>query len=253
MESHIYRNQDKELTIDIYKPEGATEPLPAIVFFFGGGWVGGTQDQFRPFCEHLQKRGMIAAVADYRVKSRDDAEPYDCVKDAKSVMRWLRGNAEQLGIDPNRLVAGGGSAGGHLAAATACVTRWNHDEDDQSVSCIPNALALFNPVINNGPDNWGYDRVKEYYEDISPFHRVADGWPATTIFLGSEDGLISVATMGEFAENIRQHGSRCDEHYYGGQPHGFFNFKEGDNPYFQQTLQALDGFFVSLGYLDMAY
>ena len=249
METHVYRQAPRDMKIDVYRPDHADGPLPAIVFFFGGGWVNGSMDQFRPFCEHLAKRGMIGIVADYRVKSRDETEPYDCVMDGKSAMRYVRAHAAELGIDPDRIAAGGGSAGGHVAAATACVTRWNNDDDDLSVSCVPNALALFNPVLNNGPDNWGYDRVKDYYEDISPFHRVTKGWPPTSIFLGSEDGLISVATMGEFAAHVRSVGSICDEHYYGGQPHGFFNRKEGANPWFQATLHGLDGFMVSLGYL----
>ncbi len=249
MESYIYRNSGRDLIIDVYKPEHANEPLPAIVFFFGGGWVKGGRDQFRPFAEHLCQRGMIAAVSDYRVQKIDNTPPYECVKDGKSAMRYLRGHAEEIGIDPNRLAAGGGSAGGHVAAATACVEKWDDENDDLNISPRPNALALFNPVINNGPDNYGYDRVGEYYEDFSPFHRIHNQWPATLVLLGTEDNLIPVPMMQEFAEKIRQAGSTCTEHYYDDQGHGFFNYGGDDNEYFEKTKQALDDFMVRIGYL----
>ena len=97
------------------------EPKPAVVFFFGGGWVGGTPTQFYPQCQHLAKRGMVAISAEYRVKSRHHATPFDCVEDGKSALRWVRTHAEKLGIDPDRIAAGGGSAGGHVAAAVTTV------------------------------------------------------------------------------------------------------------------------------------
>ena len=71
--------------------------------------------------------GMVGMVADYRVSSRHKTTPFDCVKDAKSAVRWARRNAERLGIDPDRLAVGGGSAGGHLAAATATVDGLNEE------------------------------------------------------------------------------------------------------------------------------
>ena len=246
-----YRDQPRELNLEVFTPDGElTTPLPAVVFFFGGGWVKGNTQQFFPYAQHLIKRGMIAILADYRVQSRDENPPHDCVTDGKSAMRFVRAHAAELGIDPNRIAAAGGSAGGHVAAATACVERWDHPSDDASVSPRPNALALFNPVINNGPDNYGYDRVGDYYKDFSPFHRIHKQWPPTTVMLGTEDALIPVPMMQEFAESIRAVGGRCDEHYYDDQPHGFFNYKEEGNVYYDQTLQVLDDFMVSIGYLE---
>jgi acetyl esterase/lipase len=84
----------------------------AIVFFFGGGWTSGTVQQFEPQAAYLASRGMVAARAEYRVKSRHEVTPDACVEDAKSAVRWLRQNAALLGIDPDRIVASGGSAGG---------------------------------------------------------------------------------------------------------------------------------------------
>lgn len=111
-----------QLKMHIFEPEGTgTEPRPAIVFYFGGGWNGGSPEQFYPHCRYLADRGMLAMAAEYRVKSRHGTPPTECVKDGKSAIRWVRREAERLQVDPHRVVAGGGSAGGHVAAACATV------------------------------------------------------------------------------------------------------------------------------------
>ena len=131
--AHKYKTVgDTELFLYLFTPEDhkATDKRPAVVFFFGGGWNGGTPSQFVPHCRHLSSRGMVAVVADYRVKSRQGTTPRECVKDGKSAVRWLRTQAGKLGSDPHRLAAGGGSAGGHVAAATGNVIGLEEQGED---------------------------------------------------------------------------------------------------------------------------
>ena len=119
--SFVYKKiGETELSLTVYYPEGweANQQRPAIVFFFGGGWVQGTTKQFEPQSKALSSRGMVAICADYRVKSRHEVTPDACVEDAKSAIRWVRQHNKELGIDPNKIVGAGGSAGGHLAACT---------------------------------------------------------------------------------------------------------------------------------------
>ena len=144
---------DTVLKLWIFTPEGHSENdnRPAIVFFFGGGWYGGSPSHFEQHCEYLSTRGMIAIAAYYRVKSRHDVTVDTCVADAKSAMRWVRSHASRLGIDPDRIAAGGGSAGGHLAAASAILPGLDDPADDKSVSAKPNALIFFNPVVVLAP------------------------------------------------------------------------------------------------------
>ena len=248
----VYKSaSNSELILNTFYPKGHNpkkDKRPAIVFFFGGGWMGGNPSQFAPHCEYLASRGMIAMTADYRVKSRQQTSPFECVKDGKSAVRWIRKNADKLGIDSGRIAAGGGSAGGHVAAATGTVPGLEEASEDQAISSKPNALVLFNPVYDNGPKGYGYERVKSQYQEISPIHNIRKGVPPAIVFLGDQDKLIPVETANKFKSLMEKAGSRSDLHIYKGQPHGFFNKGKKGN-YYEKTVLAMDKFLLSLGWI----
>ena len=247
----LYKQIDStELYMDIFYPQ-KFEPqttYPAIVFFFGGGWNSGSIAQFEPHAKYFAERGMVCFLADYRVRSRQQTTPFESLKDAKSAIRYIRANAKTYHVDASRIVASGGSAGGHLAAATALVQGFNETGDDLSVSCIPDALVLFNPVIDNGPGGYGYDRIGKLYKEFSPLHNIMDGAPPTIFFLGTEDRLIPVETARYFKTVMEKVGSRCDLHLYQGEGHGFFNYRSIEN--YRETVLKTDKFLTSLGYLQ---
>ena len=245
------------LDLHVFTPEDyqTSDSRPAIVFFFGGGWNSGSPSQFHPHCQYLASRGMVAISAEYRVKNVHGTSPQECVKDGKSAVRYLRKNAAALGIDPDRILAGGGSAGGHVAAATATLSSYEEPGEDLSISSRPNALVLFNPVYDNGPNGYGHSRVQNYWEDISPLHNIGPSIPPAVVFLGTDDSLIPVATAKDFQTRMETEGVRSDLHLYQDQPHGFFNYDQPDDdkgPYlgYSATVFAMDAFLVSLGYLD---
>jgi acetyl esterase/lipase len=225
---------------------------PAIIFFFGGGWNSGKITQFMPHAEYLASRGMIAILADYRVKSRHQSTPFDAVSDAKSAIRYLRQNFADLHIDTSKIAASGGSAGGHLAAACATVPGLDDAGGKQETSSKPNALVLFNPVFDNGPSGYGYDRIGERFPEISPMHNIRKGTPPAIVFLGTADDLIPVETAKRYKQKMEEAGSRCDLYLYKGQKHGFFNYRDETKDggrYFAETLHQTDVFLESLGYL----
>ena len=237
---------DISLKLHIFNPPNhkATDKTPAIVFFFGGGWVGGSASHFYPQSEYLASRGMVAICAEYRTRKGHSTTPRECVKDGKSAIRYVRAHAAALGIDPDKLAAGGGSAGGHVAAATGNVDGFNEEGEDTTISARPNALALFNPVYDNSDNGYGFDRVSEYWEAFSPMHNLDQDTPPTTVFLGTKDKLIPVATAKEYKKRMDALGIRSDLHLYQDMPHGFFNKTK-----FNETVYQMDLFLSELGYL----
>jgi acetyl esterase len=261
--TEIYKTVgDVKLAIYIFEPAGhkSSDPTPAIVFFFGGGWMAGTPKQFEQQCRYLASRGMVAMTADYRVFSRHGTLAVKCVEDAKSAIRWVRANARRLGIDPNHIAAGGGSAGGHIAACTGVIEGFEAPGEDKSVSSVPDALVLFNPALVlaqlDGLEPVKLERLERIEdrlgtkpENLSPAHHVRKGAPPTLVQHGKADTTVPYQTAEGFADVMKKAGNRCELVGYEGQVHGFFNVGRGDNSYFIATTREMDKFLASLGWL----
>ncbi len=242
------KTKETDLEIVVHFPPGWKEmdKRPGIVFFFGGGWTNGTIKAFERQARYLASRGMVAARADYRVKSRHGVTPKECVDDARSAVRWLRRNAAKLGIDPDRIVASGGSAGGHIAACTTLMPASEQKGEGSKVSCKANALILFNPVLNfsSPPLLKRIDNDEAVGRAISPVLYLAKDSPPTLLFYGTDDRLLKQGE--EFMGRSKELGHRCEMFTAEKQPHGFFH----KSPWYEKTLRRADEFLVSLGYLQ---
>ena len=173
--THVYKSIDGiDLRLHVFSPPDhlASMKRPAIVFFFGGGWTRGTVEQFVPQSQHLAERGMVAIVADYRVFARHKTTPFDAMTDARSAIRWVRSHAPELGIDPARIAASGGSSGGHIALSAAVFDRFDDPREDRSVSAKPNALVLFNPAVDTSSAPTFAARTPGRGQEGSPFHHL---------------------------------------------------------------------------------
>jgi acetyl esterase/lipase len=245
----IYKKtKQAELDIVVHFPPGwkASDRRAAIVFFFGGGWTNGTLSQFEPQATALAARGLVTARADYRVKSRHGVSPDVCVEDAKSAVRWLRQNASTLGINSDRIVAAGGSAGGHIAACTALTDGLEAAGEDLHISSRPNAMILFNPVLRLDHLPALLARVgndEKLAKQISPNLHISKVTPPTLLFFGDQDPLMRQGE--EFVRQAKQVGCWAEMVAAPGQKHGYFNHE----PWTEQTLHRADDFLVSLGYL----
>ncbi|MCX6307832.1 MAG: alpha/beta hydrolase, partial [Bacteroidia bacterium] len=107
-----------KLTVKVFYPENfeSTAKFPAIVFYFGGGWITRAISQFETHSKYFAQRGMVCFIVDYRVTKTDKTTPFESLMDAKSAMRFIKANAKRFHLDTTKMVASGGSAGGHLAA-----------------------------------------------------------------------------------------------------------------------------------------
>ncbi|MCH8193135.1 MAG: alpha/beta hydrolase fold domain-containing protein [Planctomycetes bacterium] len=249
IETFTYKTSgEKHLEIHVHYPPDWTsgDSRPAMIFFFGGGWTGGSTDQFMDQAEYFASRGMVTARADYRVKSRDGVTPDQCVEDARSAVRWLRKNAQQLGIDPKKLVSSGGSAGGHLAACMMIEKSVEAEGDDLSISTVPQAMVLFNPVLSFESEQilGRLGDKKHLAKRISPTAHLRKGCPPALILFGTEDRLkVFGDSYWEKAEGL---GVRAEKYIAEGQGHGFFN----RSPWKERTMKVADEFLISLGLLE---
>ncbi len=267
------------LCMHIFEPDLRSDmQIPAaIVFFFGGGWVGGTPEQFYPHCKYLASRGMMAMAAAYRVRSCHGTTPVESVADGQSAVRWIRANADRLGIDAKRVIAAGGSAGGHVALCTAIVPGFDESGlggvggpdsprgEDLSISCVPNALVLFNPVVDTSKIKWppkaqatalppaGEDKragEPQMLAPLSPTHHVVPGLPPTLIFHGTADQMVPFESVVRFSLKMQAAGNMCELVPFEGHGHAFFNYGRHDNVPYEKTIQATDAFLVKLGFLE---
>ena len=246
-EECIYKSTPQgDLKLHFWSPATESKDRPCIVFFFGGGWTGGTYRQFARQSAYLASRGMVAASAEYRTRGTHKTTPDTCVEDAKSAIRWVRAHAKELGIDPTKVIAAGGSAGGHLAAATALVPGLDAERDDLFVSAIPNALVLFNPVLNLAlrdreiVNSEGLPITKA----ISPTVYLHEKTPPAILFYGTADTL--AAHGEEYATKAKDLGLHAELWWAADQEHGFFN----DTPWLEVTTEHVDRYLTRLGYLS---
>ncbi len=258
-ERQVYKQVgDTRLSLYVYKPAGhkADAKTPAIVFFHGGAWKAGNPSQFERQCKYFASRGMVAVTAQYRLTSQNQVKVEDCIEDAKSAMRWVRGHAAELGVDPDRIASGGGSAGGHLGACVSVIDEFDAKTDDLNVSAKPNVMVLFNPALALARD----PRMSEIYlarikadmdaknlrgprEKVSPLTYASSKQAPCIMFFGTDDSLLEGAEL--YRTNSVKAGNSCRIVTYVDQGHGFFNLGK----YYDLTLAEADKFLVSLGWL----
>ena len=235
----------RELQLDVFLPAGYEEsagPFPALVFFHGGSWREGDPSNHYADCAHWAKRGMVAVSAEYRLKDENTKVPIECMKDAKSAVRFLRANAEKLKINPNKIVVAGDSAGGQLAASTATVTRPESGHpDDPEVSCRPDVLILSSPywVTGCSPED-------------TPTNFIVPGLPPTIAFLGDSDTAIRIDFLMDFHERLKKAGNASELHIGIGGKHGFINGRNPANKFFPWALGLQEVFLVKHGILPDA-
>ena len=122
-----------DLKLDAYLPDGPG-PYPGVVLLYGGGWVSGDKASWEGFGHTLAQSGFAAFAVNYRLAPRD---PYPAaVNDVRASVEWIRGHAAELRVDPARIGALGGSAGGHLAALLATLGEGPRDRESRVLTAV---------------------------------------------------------------------------------------------------------------------
>lgn len=249
----IYKKvDDRELRLDIFEPTGLKpgDKRPCFVAIHGGGWTSGSPRSMYVFADHCAKLGMVAVSVQYRLyKAKTPVTVFECVKDARAALRYVRAHAAELGIDPNKIIANGASAGGHLAAATAMFDGVEHADEDMKISCHPNALVLFSPVIDTSLEGYGNAKIGERWRELSPAHQVRAGLPPTLLFHGDGDTTTPVKGAIIFADEMRRAGNRIE---FLSPPGAIHTYMFKDAALHEETKQKMDAFFAELGFVKAA-
>ena len=247
----VYKTVGKRsLSLHFFYPHEHTpsDSRAAFITFHGGGWVNRTPRYFYPFADHFAKQGLIGISVEYRLhKSEPGVTVFDCVKDARSAIRYVRKHAKELGIDPKKIIVSGGSAGGHLAAGTALFDEINDTGDDLSISTMPNLLVLYYPVIDTSPDGYGYEKIGDRWQELSPVDNVRNDLPPTLILHGTGDTVTPYAGAKRFEQNMLNAGNVCHLISYEGGRHGYFIF---DLKLFEEAMSQTEEFLEKQGLLD---
>ncbi|MDG2170377.1 MAG: alpha/beta hydrolase, partial [Opitutales bacterium] len=224
----VYKTVDnRSLNLHIFNPEGhqATDTRVVFITFHGGGWVNRDARYFYPFVDHFAKKGMVGISVGYRLHDKKAGiSVFDCVKDARSAVRYVRKHARELGINPNKIIVSGGSAGAHLAAGTALFDDVNETTDDLTVSTTPNLLVLYYPVIDTSVDGYGNEKIGDRWKELSPVDQVHSSMPPTLVLHGTGDEITPYAGAKQFEQNMLEADNQCQLISVEGGRHGYFIF-----------------------------
>jgi acetyl esterase/lipase len=231
----------RDLHLDLYLPNEGRGPWPAVVYIHGGGWKGGNRNAFRRQAAHMATRGFVGACIEYRLSG--EAKYPAALQDARAAVGWLRANAAKYRIDPARVGAAGGSAGGHLAALLGTMG------DVKVVAAFNPALDLvsFGKRAPSSPGNSAaeflgatYAQRPELWAEASPLTHV-DKNSAVFLFLhGTADTTVPYQQSVDMMNRLKAAGVEAEIFSAEGALHGFFN----SPPWFEPTLKKMEEFFL---------
>jgi len=177
----------RPLHLHIFEPaDGADQSVPAVLFFHGGGFAEARLHQFQHQAETVAEVGMAGVVVEYRVTAEGMTRA-DAIADGRDALAYVQQNADQLGIDADRVAMAGSSAGGALAI---------------EAGGSGNAFVLFNPAVNASSASF------------------VDGQP-TLVFHSRADTIVPFSSAEGFCDGV----VTCELVAFDEGDHGFFNFE----------------------------
>jgi len=251
-----------ELYVDVFYASEARSKTnnPAIAYFHGGGWVFGSPSEFHGACRRYAAKGFVTFSFQYRLSIKGDGSyPHpditlvESVKDARSAVRWLRENAQDLRIDPEKIVVSGQSAGGQLTWSTALCDGINEATDNMEISPVPNLMLLYSSAYNTVEawiDNIMGDRRQEIWS-VSPYHNLKSGLPPALAFHGREDCMVLFYSVEFFKWKTEQLGNPFTLIIIEGSDHYLGEGNEQYAGYFdEEILKRTDEFLAEHGFME---
>lgn len=243
---------DRDLHLHHFAPNGEAPALrSAVLWFHGGGWQAGSPDQLFPHCRYFSALGYVNLSVQYRLATDGDTI-FDSIEDARDAFYWVQDNAESLGIDPERIVVAGESAGGHLAA---CIAYLADPRSEHATRRLPAAAILVNAVLDLSTLPWALTRPGLSPEDlplarsVSPAFADFSGGPAALSLHGEEDTVVPAAQSQDLAGSLHSEGIPAKLRVWPGKSHAFFLYLPElgltDKPTIHSSLLEIEAFLLA--------
>jgi len=249
----------RSLKVDLFLPRQGAGPFPAVVYIHGGGWSGGSKIAFRRQAAHMGNKGFVGACIEYRLSG--EAQFPAALHDAKAAVRWLRAHAKEFRVNPDRIGAAGGSAGGHLAAmlgTTQDIAEFEGAGGNAGHSSKVRAVAAFNPALDlvsfgqRGPDN-AQNAVSRFlggpYKDhealwakASPLTHTSKQSAAFLLLHGTGDTTVPYQQSVDMMNKLKAAGVHAEIFTAEGAGHGFFNRP----PWYEPSLKRMGEFLTRM-------
>jgi len=254
-ESFVYKKIDQgpDLHAHVYYPEGEKRGMdrPVIMFYYSSSWDQGEVTQFGPQSMYFAERGAITMLVEYRVSSTHGTGPHEAMADARTAIRWVRYNKDHFGVDEFKIIGAGGMAGAQIILGAAMIRDFKDDETDVQLSCMPDAMILFSPIVDISRKGYGvdqFDSPKEAYK-ASPMRYIRKKLPPCILFHGTEDRLVPFRGVEKFVRKMKRRRNTCELVDFEGRDHSFYNMNVDVTAY-ESTVSAADRFLVEQGFLE---
>ncbi|WP_324720153.1 alpha/beta hydrolase [Salinimicrobium sp. HB62] len=216
---------------------------PVIAMFHGGSFFEGKPDWFFTSAKAYAKKGWVTVAVEYRVADRHGNTLPEAISDGKSLVRFLRTNAEKFQLDPNKILISGNSSGATIALALATTGEiLDEKNENRQISSRPNAV-----IVNAGLADlreaghwWQEDYTEEFIENISPLNNADKDLPPMLIFHGTKDNSVDIESIRKFASLSKKSGNQVTLMELEGAPHMIWRI-----PYFSRQMEEPKENFLS--------
>lgn len=231
---------DEVPVIKYYKPENKLSDV-AVVVFPGGGYTHRAVHEGEGYAEFLAENGISAFVVEYTVRP----ENYEyTIYDSRRAVRYVRYHSEKYGIDKNKIIVAGSSAGGHLAASLCTYfekLKYEGKDEIDKENFVPDGQIICYGVTKLfgkyrgeiGHTGTGKNllstRHKELYKKLSPICNVSEKTPKAFIWHTMEDDCVPPMLSFEYAKKLYENNIEVESHFFAKGPHGMGILKANDN------------------------